>query len=215
MNRRQDMQTCAEMLNRIPSNIEQYRAVNLLFIEDVITESATHGAPLDEESQIIQHELSQLNRLDCITINSQPFEEDSVDGIIYRARPYLQFYYPRHKINQLIEVFMRDNTQTLVTIYAPNNKVIMYNDKLYTELSDSNGFLALHQDFINDMWVESFHTSFNPIYMKDVFEHLGLTNNRLLEYGRQHLVLVNIISMEFNNNMFQRLAQAAHSVFFL
>lgn len=206
---------CLDTINKSPTNFEQYRATTLLFIENVIGASSTHGGPLDDESAIIQPVLSQLNRLDCVTTDSQPFEQDTVDGIIYRSRPFLRFYYPRRKINQLLELFMSNNNTTLATVYAPGSKVIMYNDKLYTDLSDSEGYLALHQDFIDGHWVESFNTTFNPITMPHSFNDLALTNKVLLHYGKENLVLVNIIGMDFNNDIFTRLAYAAHALFFL
>ena len=209
-----DNDICARIINRIPANFEQYRAATLLFIENVIGESATHAGPLDDESAIIQTVLSQLNRLDCVTIDSQPFESEILNGTLYRARPYLQFFYPRRKIEQLLNLFMYENDQTLVAMYVPGSNVVMHNDKLYTELADADGYIPLHQDFINGKWVDSFNTSINPFDVKEIFRNLSLTNNELLQYGNANLCAVLIIGMDFSNTMFTKLAHSAHSLFF-
>ena len=209
-----DNAICSNIINRTPVNFEQYRAVTLLFIENVISGSATHDGPLDEESSTIQTLLSQLNRLDCVTIDSQPFESEMYNGTLYRARPYLHFYYPRRKVGQLLDLFMYKNDHTLVSVYVPGANVVMHNDKLYTELSDNNGYIPLHQDFINGRWVDNFNTSFNPVHMKEIFRGLSLTNNALQQYGNTNLCLIVIVGMDFTNDMFTRLAHSAHSLFF-
>lgn len=202
-------------INKTPVNFEQYRAVTLLFIDGVITSSSTHETPLDEESGIIKNVLSQLNRLDCVTVDSQPFEEDTVDGTLYRSRPFLLFYYPRRKINELLKFFMNDNHETLVTVYIPGKKVLMYNDNLYRELANDTGYFPLHQDYVDGGWVESFNTTFHPDLIKLSFEQLALTNKKLLEYGRKELAIVNIISTTFDNTVFSKLAHSAHALFFV
>jgi len=206
---------CANSINASPVNFDQYRDVTLLFIDDVIGVSTTHYGKLDEESLQIKSVLNQLNRLDCVTINSQPAEYDTFNDVFYRSRPYVYFYYPSRKINQLLDLFLYDNVTTLVTVYTPSdNRITMYNDELYTHLADKNGYLALHQDFIDGQWIENSNTSFNPNHMAGSFSELGLTNNTLLDYGKENLVLVNVIGMDFTNNTFTRLAHAAHALFF-
>jgi len=186
----------------------------LLFIENITKASSTHAGPLDDESSLIQNELSQLNRLDCVTINSQPYEQETVNGIMYRARPFVFFYYPKRKINQLIQLFMYNNTTTLMTVYSPDTKVVMYNSEIYTELSNSKGLFPLHQDFINGNWVESYYTSFDPTSMPNMFNYLSHSNTSLLQNEKENLVLVNIVGMDFDNNIFTKLAHSAHAIFF-
>lgn len=212
--RRVNTAVCANIINKLPTNFEQYRAVTLLFIEGVIGESSTHKGPLDEESGIIQKVLGQLNRLDCLTVDSQPYEQGIIEGTFYRSRPFLRFYYPRRKVNQLLELFMHGNPNILTAIYAPGNKVIMYNDMLYTNLADAGGYFPLHQDFIDGEWVESFNTTFNPNSFGELFDQLSLTNDVLLRNSKENLVLLNVIGMDFNNDIFTRLAHAAHALFF-
>lgn len=199
-----------------PINFDQYRDVTLLFIDNVIGVSSTHGGELDEESLQIKSILNQLNRLDCVTIDSQPAIHDTVNDILYRSRPYVYFYYPARKINHLLDLYLYDNVTNVVTVYTPSdNRVTMYNDKLYTNLANKNGYLALHQDFTNGQWVENFNTSFNPSNMPKAFNDLSFTNNTLLQYGRENLVFVNVIGMDFTDNTFTRLAHAAHALFFV
>lgn len=207
--------SCVNFINKSPTNFDQYRDVTLLFVDNVIEESATHKGKLEDETMLIKTVINQLNRLDCVTTDSQPAEYDTVDKIIFRSRPYLYFYYPVRKINLLLDIFLHNNDETLVTVYTPlDNRVSMYNDKLYTKLSDERGFLPLHQDYINNQWIENFNTSFNPAFMAETFDELSLTNDKLLQYGRENLVLVNVIGTDFSNNTFTKLAHAAHALFF-
>ena len=199
-----------------PTNFEQYTAVMLTFITDVIPRSAGHAGPLEPESNIIKNELYNLNRLDCVTVNSQPYEEFTDDDEnIYRQRPFVSLFYPRRKINQLMQLLK--NEPMLITVYAPGTGVISYNPILYDDMAGDSGYIPLVQQKENDIWVDARDGDsifFNKEYMEEMFMELQWTNDDMYVYGYQNLVMVEIIGLNFDNEMFNQLERAAHTLFF-
>lgn len=208
---------CSNQINKLPVNFDQFRAVTLLFIEGITTSTTTHVDSLDEESNIIQEHLSQLNRLDCVTVTSQPYENFIVDDKQYRSRPFVDFYYPVRKINRLIDDYMKINGRNvIISVYSPiTNETFMYNENAYKNLVNERGYFPLHQEYTNGKMIEDYDTSFNPIHMADLFSELEYSNKNLLAFGKENLVLVTIIGLNFSNDVFKKLTLSAHRLFFV
>ena len=50
--------------------------------------------------------------------------------------------------------------------------------------------------------------------MEEMFMELQWTNDDMYVYGYQNLVMVEIIGLNFDNEMFNQLERAAHTLFF-
>lgn len=209
-------QFCSNQINKLPVNFDQFRAVTLLFIEGITTSTTTHADILDEESNIIQEYLSQLNRLDCVTVTSQPYEKFIVDGRQYRSRPFVNFYYPVRKINKLIDEYNKINGKNvIISVYSPiADETFMYNEDAYKKLIDERGYFPLHQEYSRGKMIEDYDTSFNPIHMAGLFAELEYSNKELLAFGKENLVVVTVIGLNFSNDVFKKLALSAHRLFF-
>lgn len=206
---------CSYLINTLPLDFDQFRAVTLLFIEGLLANSTSHNDILDDESNIIKEQLSQLNRLDCVTTSSQSYENFFVDGQNFRSRPFVYFYYPARKINKLAKNFISGNRNAIMSYYSPKeDKVFMYNEDLYNDLTEERGYFPLHQEYRNNRWIEDYDTSFNPIHMSEEFFSLQSVNKDFFTFAKNNMVLVVVIGLDFTNETFSDLAISAHSLFF-
>jgi hypothetical protein len=93
---------------------EQYNKIlnhYYLFLTGQIDEVPTHGAPLEEESSIIQRQLIALNECDILTIDSQPGIKEEIYAI---------------KLDSNVILYQRE----AVSAYMPSVMVNYFKDKL-------------------------------------------------------------------------------------
>lgn len=139
------------------------QALNLIYIQGFLDSTPYVSDKLDPESFSIHKELNILNRLDVITVGSQPYIESSnIMGKSYRQRPYIDFYYPTFKVDNLIRnvIGIRDS----IVVQCKNfidNRIVSYNLDAISDIKLKNGRFPLSQDLIGKSWIENYNTSYD------------------------------------------------------
>ena len=199
--------------NHSPVDFNQFRAATLAFINDLTKSSSGHCGPLDEESDIIKKQLDQLNRLDCVTIDSQPFDTFTVKDVKYKSKPFVYFYFPKRKAEDLIDLI--DCDDLFIAMWNQSGGLFLNNKEKFEAISNKIGYFGLNRQLVNDKWEEDYGTSFNPYYMFDTFEsYIRHINSDMYKYGCENLVLINVIGLDYSNSTFDKIIKAAHSLFF-
>ena len=187
--------------------------MNLAFVNGIFPMTPYHFGPLNLESNIIFKQLDKLNRLDVITVNSQPYNEYiHHDGKLHRQRPYVRFYYPTNKISSLIKSFLSKCESAVAMIQDPlNDNVEIYNDNVVKPLI-KNGRVPLHIMFENNQWIDYFGTTLDLYGTKsdELFDFIDTKFEKLV--GRE-ILYCSIVDTQFSNDMFDILIKVAHSLF--
>lgn len=195
------------------STFDYLQALNIGFINGTALQTPYHFGPLDPESSIIFKQLNRLNRLDVITVNSQPFEEFvGYDGKAYRQRPYVDFYYPTRKLDTLIQRFLQQ-TNTATFIHITPSDTFVYNEDLIKPLA-LGGYVPLIQVLTNHGWVDDTSTSI-PLYQGlNLYEYNALRDTGFYQLLDKEISVCKIVDTQFSNEVFDILVQIAYELFF-
>lgn len=191
------------------STFRDLQALNLAFLQGFLLYAPYHFGPLDPESNIILEPLNAMNRLDMLTVNSQPYEEfpHYLTKIPIRQRPYIDFYYWNDKAPQLAQMLIQRKPSVVINtlrfsdgiqmLYGANKPLPLMKDRLPGS-----------QDFKNGQWVEDYGTSMPIKVDNEGYLH------RLEEFGpnfvtliQQNLTFIMVVDINFDNTMIEEIVK--------
>lgn len=200
--------------------IEQYQALNIAFVSGAIDRSPSHDGPLDPETSIIGDQIIKANKLGCITIDSQPYDDFIAHhrgGIRVRQHPYCFLYYDRNKTDRLIQIMLTKEINRLTGSKIPQLIIHCYDPIIHNVTSfNKDGNWTFDQDFINGRWNLEFGSVSIPDqnYMREYFFG-DIRTDKIRSLFANNLKLLMIYDNQNNNNMFNALVEAAYELFLI
>lgn len=185
-------------------NYADLKEAMVMFLKGVLYVTPSHKGPCQMETELIKKRLIRLNRLGCITFNSQPFIEKS--GC--RQRPYIDCFIKRKHINNIIEKMMKWNNTVIINVFDIEEDGVSHSLQTYTHYDISGKkHIDTHQKKNKDgIFEDFFGTSF--WFDKDCPNHCEHYNKYLARYLAEKCVHVEICDMSFSNDIFDQLIRA-------
>lgn len=173
----------AMLMWRMGRTFPDLRALMEMTVRGLFPLSPGHHGPLYMESALI--DLAELNRLDLITVDSQPAIPRDYQ------RPYLDFYYHRDKVDRLIEQLLHQVPTATVHTVDPQtgiNRFLNYpKDLHFYWRADPNSYLVISQE--------------SP--------RLNIFGPNFAELVRDQLVSIHLTDTRCSNDLFIQLASIA------
>lgn len=182
------------------------QALNLMFLQGLIPATPYHLGPLDPETNLVLSAVNLMNRLDMITVNSQPYEvfpsyQDRRNTVHQYA--FVNFYFPRYKSLALDELIRAnvDTAQVLKYDFKSGRETRVASPKELVE-----GVVPLWLDYRGNTLVkktgaqsETHYPDLGPLELGDNFEELVLND----------LVVYDVNDTRSSNTIFEDLAGLA------
>lgn len=187
----------SDRLYELVKDVRDLQALNLMFLRGLLDSTTYHGGPLDEESDLIADDLYTINLFGFLSVASQPYMEfmgvlPEDRGKLVKQRPFIAGYYPREKVNLLINRLKQNDNIVIVHTNLKTKETKSYNTENVNIIDDS---IPLH----NIGGVDDNYLSIKLYHNDILLSEFGISNRELVE---THLDFVDITYTLYDNSLF-------------
>ena len=185
---------------------QELQKATIKFLKGKLNETPYHFGPIHKETKLILPQLLEMNKLGCVTLNSEPFLEEEHKGKYYRQRPYIDFYMHNKYIDDFVTEFLKLNDTAMIKItdisYENGGAFIIYSN---CDLTSYDKKIDLHQVKINDVYTD-YHES--TIWLDSgAQDDSDLFCTELENILCEDYVIVEICDINFSNDIFDQIVQ--------